>query len=135
MACGLFQEIWHRAKQAWLGWQGADENQHQGGKAGKPRQRGHFKGNRDTPIRRQARHQLAALADLKPSEKRAGQEKRNDVLKQSEQQQRAHHRRGGQEARKRKQNGAIENANAARHIGRQPRHIGGDVNPKKMQKT
>ena len=135
MARGVFQEIRHGAKQAWLGRQRADENQHQSGKPSKARQRRHFKGNRNATIRRQPPHQLAALADLEARKQRAGQEKRDDVIEQPEQQQRANHHGCGQEARQRKQNGAIKNANAARHIGRKPRHIGSDVNAQKMQKA
>ena len=135
MARGVFQEIRHRAEQAWLGRQRADENQHQSGKASKARQRRHFKGNRNATVRRQPPHQLAALADLEAREKRTGHEKRDDVVKQPEQQQRADNRRGWHEAGQCKQDRPIKNANTARHIGRKPSHIGGDVNAQKMQEA
>ena len=135
MACGVFQEIRNGAEQAWLGRQRADENQHQCRKASQARQRRHFKGNSYATIRRQPPHQLAALADFEAREQRTGQEKRDDVIEQPKQQQRANHHGGGHEARQRKQNSAIKNANAARHIGRQPRHVGCDVNAQKMQEA
>ena len=88
---------------------------------------------RDRPARQPSQQHAAAQQQFVPGEQRAGQEQRDDVVIETEHHDRGDDARRRQIGRQAEQHRAVEHPEAARHVGRQPRRVGGDVNAEEDQ--